>query len=69
MVITDMKMPRMGGLELLKEIRVRAGKLPVLIITGYATVENAVEAMKEGAVEYLMKPFSLRYALGLGRGR
>ena len=58
MVITDMKMPRMGGLELLKEIRVRAGKLPVLIITGYATVENAVEAMKEGAVEYLMKPFS-----------
>ena len=58
MVITDMKMPRMGGLELLKEIRVRAGKLPVLIITGYATVENAVEAMKEGAVEYLLKPFS-----------
>ncbi len=58
MVITDMKMPRMGGLELLKEIRARAGKLPVLIITGYATVENAVEAMKEGAVEYLLKPFS-----------
>lgn len=58
MVITDMQMPRMGGLELLKEIRIKVGKLPVLIITGFATVENAVEAMKEGAVEYLMKPFS-----------
>lgn len=58
MVITDMQMPRMGGLELLKEIRIKVGKLPVLIITGFATVENAVEAMKEGVVDYLMKPFN-----------
>jgi two-component system response regulator FlrC len=58
MVITDMKMPRMNGLSLLKEVRRRAGNLPVLVITGFATVENAVETMKEGAVEYLMKPFS-----------
>ncbi len=58
MVITDMKMPRMDGLAFLKEARRTVGKIPFLIITGYATVENAVEAMKEGASEYLMKPFS-----------
>lgn len=58
MVITDMKMPKMDGLSLLKEIRRKAGNIPVLVITGYGTIENAVDAMKEGAVEYLMKPFS-----------
>ncbi len=58
MVITDMKMPRMDGLSLLKEIRRKAGNIPVLVITGYGTIENAVDAMKEGAAEYLMKPFS-----------
>ncbi len=57
MVITDMKMPRMDGLTFLKEIRKRVGNLPVLCISGFATVENAVEAMKEGACDYLMKPF------------
>lgn len=58
MVITDMKMPMMDGLSFLKEVRRKVGNLPVLVITGFGTVENAVEAMKEGASEYLMKPFS-----------
>ena len=58
MVITDMKMPRMDGLTFLKEARQKAGNVPFLVITGFGTVENAVEAMKEGATEYLMKPFS-----------
>ncbi|MBF0457844.1 MAG: sigma-54-dependent Fis family transcriptional regulator [Nitrospirae bacterium] len=58
MIITDMKMPRMDGLAFLKEVRKRVGNLPVLVITGYGTVENAVETMKEGATDYLMKPFS-----------
>ncbi|MBF0343156.1 MAG: sigma-54-dependent Fis family transcriptional regulator [Nitrospirae bacterium] len=58
LVVTDMKMPKMDGLSFLKEVRKRVGKLPVLVITGYGTVENAVEAMKEGASDYLMKPFS-----------
>jgi DNA-binding NtrC family response regulator len=58
MVITDMKMPRMDGLSLLRRLRRQAGHLPVLVITGYGTIENAVETMKEGAAEYLMKPFS-----------
>jgi two-component system response regulator FlrC len=58
MVITDMKMPKMDGLSLLKEVRRKVGKIPFLVITGYGTVDNAVEAMKEGASEYLIKPFS-----------
>lgn len=58
MVVTDMNMPRIDGLMFLKEIRKGISNIPVLIITGYGTIENAVEAMKEGAIDYLMKPFS-----------
>jgi two-component system response regulator FlrC len=58
LVVTDMKMPKMDGLMFLREIRKTVGNLPVLVITGFGTVENAVEAMKEGAQDYLMKPFS-----------
>ena len=58
LVVTDMKMPKMDGLTFLKEVRKRMGNLPVLVITGFGTVENAVETMKEGATDYLMKPFS-----------
>ncbi len=58
MIVTDMKMPKMDGLEFIKAVRERIGNLPVLVITGHATVENAVEVMKEGVCDYLMKPFS-----------
>jgi DNA-binding NtrC family response regulator len=58
MVITDMQMPKMDGLTFLKELRQRTGNLPVLVITGFGTIENAVETMKEGATDYLLKPFS-----------
>ncbi|MCX7913366.1 MAG: sigma-54 dependent transcriptional regulator [Thermodesulfovibrionales bacterium] len=58
LVITDMKMPTMSGLELLREIKQLSPKLPVLVITAFGTIENAVETMKEGAVDYLLKPFS-----------
>lgn len=59
MVITDMNMPGINGLMFLKEIRRSMGSsIPVLVITGFGTIENAVETMKEGAVDYLMKPFS-----------
>jgi DNA-binding NtrC family response regulator len=58
MIVTDMKMPRMDGVAFIKEARKRVGNLPILVITGFATVENAVNAMKEGASDYLMKPFS-----------
>lgn len=58
MVITDVKMPGMGGLEVLREVRRRERGLPVLMMTAYGTVEDAVRAMKEGAFDYIMKPFS-----------
>ncbi|MBA3030452.1 MAG: sigma-54-dependent Fis family transcriptional regulator [Desulfobacteraceae bacterium] len=56
-VITDMKMPEMDGLSLLKEIRERYPDVFVIVVTGHASVENAVKAMKLGAYDYLTKPF------------
>lgn len=56
-VVTDLKMPGMHGIEVLKAIRVLQPEVPVIIITGYATVDSAVEAMKNGAFDYLTKPF------------
>lgn len=56
-VVTDLKMPGMHGIEVLKAIRVLQPAVPVIIITGYATVDSAVEAMKNGAFDYLTKPF------------
>ncbi|NOZ25418.1 MAG: sigma-54-dependent Fis family transcriptional regulator [Nitrospirae bacterium] len=58
LVITDMKMPGMNGLEFIRHIRKLSSTVPVLVITGFGTVENAVECMKLGASDYLMKPFS-----------
>ncbi len=57
LVITDIKMPEMDGIELLARIKGIAPQLPVIIITGFATVDTAVEAMKLGAFDYLLKPF------------
>ncbi len=58
LVITDMRMPRMSGIDLIKRVRRHSTTLPILVITGFGTVENAVECMKLGASDYLMKPFS-----------
>ncbi|MCL0040806.1 response regulator [Thermodesulfovibrionales bacterium] len=58
LVITDMKMPKMSGIDFLQEIRKKGIAVPVIVITGYGTVENAVDAMKLGATDYIMKPFS-----------
>ncbi|MGD9015633.1 MAG: sigma-54 dependent transcriptional regulator [Candidatus Omnitrophota bacterium] len=55
-VITDLKMPGMDGLSLLKEIRSRTKEVAVVLVTGYGTIDNAVEAMKEGAFDYITKP-------------
>ncbi len=57
LVITDIRMPEMDGIEMLGRIKELHPALPVVIITGYATVETAVEAMKRGAVDYILKPF------------
>ncbi len=56
-VFTDMKMPGMSGIELLQEIKVIRPETYVVIITGYATIDTAIEAMKMGASDYIRKPF------------
>lgn len=56
-VISDLKMPHMDGFEVLKTIQVLQPEIPVIIITGFATVDSAVDAMKNGAADYLTKPF------------
>ena len=58
MVISDMKMPGMDGIELLAKLKEYDQHLPVILITAYAEVEKAVEAMHLGAFTYLAKPFS-----------
>ena len=57
MLITDMRMPGMSGMELLEKVKKADPKLPVVMMTAFATIETAVEAMKKGAYDYIMKPF------------
>jgi two-component system, NtrC family, response regulator AlgB len=59
LLLTDYRMAEMNGLELLRETKLKAPDLPVILMTAYATVENAVAAMKAGAFDYISKPFSL----------
>jgi response regulator RpfG family c-di-GMP phosphodiesterase len=59
LVITDLKMPRLGGLELLEEINRRSLNVLTVIMTGFGTVETAIEAMKKGAYDYILKPFKV----------
>ncbi len=58
LTITDLKMPQVDGLELLKAIKRIDPEMAVVVITGYATVETAVASMKEGAYDYIPKPFT-----------
>jgi two-component system response regulator AtoC len=55
--VVDIKMPGMDGVSLLKKIKETVPDLPVVMITAYGTVENAVQSMKEGAYDFLTKPF------------
>ena len=55
-VILDVKMPGMDGIETLKEIKRQFPLVEVIMLTGHATVESAIEGMKQGAFDYLMKP-------------
>jgi two-component system response regulator AtoC len=56
-VFLDVKMPEMGGIEALEEIRKRDKKIPIIIITSSSTQEAAIDAMAKGANEYILKPF------------
>ncbi len=57
-VITDITMPGLNGMEVLARVRARDAGLPVIMITAYGTIESAVQAMKEGAFDYITKPFN-----------
>ncbi len=59
LVITDMRMPKLGGMDVLRSVKRNSPETMVIVITAYGTVNTAVEAMKEGASEFIMKPFSL----------
>jgi len=64
LVITDVKMPEMDGLELLHAIKEHSPDLQVILITAYSTTDKAIEAMKLGAYDYLLKPFDNATLLG-----
>ena len=57
LVLTDMKMPALDGIELLEKIKEKDPGLPVIMMTAHGTVEKAVEAMQKGAYNYILKPF------------
>ncbi|MGD2000389.1 MAG: sigma-54 dependent transcriptional regulator [Desulfobacterales bacterium] len=57
LVLTDMKMPSMDGIQLLEKIKTRDSELPVIMMTAHGTVDKAVEAMQKGAYSYILKPF------------
>ncbi len=58
LVLSDLKMPRLGGIPFVRELKKRLPETTIVLMTAYGTVETAVEAMKVGASDYLLKPFS-----------
>jgi len=76
LIITDVKMPHLNGIDLLKHIRREYPLLPVILVTAYGTIQDAVTVIKEGAFDYIQKPFSaealyntVRRALGVNNGK
>ena len=65
LVVSDIQMAKMSGLELLKNIKSRFPQMPVLLMTAYATIDDAVQAMRDGATDYLSKPFAPEVLLNL----
>lgn len=76
LVITDVKMPHLSGIDLLKAIKESSPFMPVILMTGYGTVQDAVKVIKEGAYDYILKPFNtetlysvVKRALGVKNGK
>ena len=59
LVVADLKMPEMGGLDLLIALRAQASDVPVIVVTAHGTIETAVAAMKHGASDYVLRPFDM----------
>jgi DNA-binding NtrC family response regulator len=75
-IITDVKMPHMNGIDLLKHIREEHPLMPVILVTAYGTIQDAVNVIKEGAFDYIQKPFNtetlysvVKRALGVNDGK
>ena len=68
LVLTDLRMPGIDGMEVLKHIKATTPDVPVIMITGHATLDSAVDAMKAGAYHYIAKPFRLEEAREVVRG-
>ncbi|MGI8905098.1 MAG: sigma-54-dependent transcriptional regulator [Candidatus Sumerlaeaceae bacterium] len=74
LVITDLRMPNMDGMELLKRVKAASPQTPIVVITAFGTIESAVDAMRAGALDYITKPFeeaklkfAIDRALSIGR--
>ena len=65
LILTDLRLPGMDGLELLSVLRRQDSRIPVVVMTAFGTVESAVQAMKAGAIDFLMKPFSLDHLVAV----
>ncbi|MGD1089629.1 MAG: sigma-54 dependent transcriptional regulator [Verrucomicrobiota bacterium] len=59
LVITDLKLPGLNGLELVRQLHAAKPRLPIILVTAFGTAETAIEAMKVGAYDYLLKPFDI----------
>lgn len=59
LVITDIRLPDIGGMEILKKSLAESPSTPVIMMTGYGSIEDAVQAMRTGAFDYITKPFDL----------
>jgi DNA-binding NtrC family response regulator len=63
LIITDMKMPEMTGIELLNAVKSIDSDIPVIVITGYSTVDNAIQALRLGAADFIKKPYDIEELL------
>ncbi len=73
-IISDIKLPQLSGLEILRRVKDTKPYIPVIMVTAYGTIKQAVEALKEGAMDYVVKPFDVEelkiiVSQGLERGR
>lgn len=67
LMLLDIKMPKMHGMEILKRVKQLQPKLPVIVVTGYQSVEMAQEALKLGAADYIPKPFESKQIINAVR--